>query len=291
MLKLFLAILICVSNALLGIEAKELYTALHSATPPFTYPLKLTMLPAHDQNARVMICFHGSGSDFRIAQILRSNPAIHSHLVSFNFPDSGEAGNRVKGGKTTYGTIQELLPALFVLKQAAVIGHLKSVDLYGFSAGGGAVINTLAVLNTNKYDSDLEKVGITRQDKKTILAAIENGYVILDCPLKSMDEIAWQYGESPDLKILSENYKKNDFRPIDSLKKLEGLKLNVILYFSHPDDSLTNRDDVLYVQNLQEANKLGKTRVVFGDEGGHLGYHASLWRTYNQIVEYSVLRK
>jgi hypothetical protein len=67
--------------------------------------------------------------------------------------------------------------------------RLDAIDLYGFSAGGGAVINLIALLNTKTYDAELKKIGIDKKEKKKLLEAIQMGFILLDAPLKSVEEI------------------------------------------------------------------------------------------------------
>lgn len=144
------------------------------------------------------------------------------------------------------------------------------------SAGGGAVINALAVLNKNIYDQHLQKLGINSDDKKKILAAIQKGWIILDCPLKSYEEFMEFQGKSPDLEILAERYRKNNMRPIDAINGLAELRLKIILHFQLPDDVIGNRDDELYIERLCAINK-GITEVVINFDGGHNACHESLW--------------
>ena len=107
------------------------------------------------------------------------------------------------------------------------------------------LINLLAVLNHSTYDPQLEKIGITRTDKKQIKAAIERGHIILECPMKSIDEIMDYRGRSQEFIILDKQYRSNNMRPIDVLSR-ETFNVNIILHFAQPDDILGNRDDQLF---------------------------------------------
>lgn len=241
---------------------------------PFNYDLGVKVLPASEPNANVMICCHGMCSDNRIGDVMRTYPSIKdNHLVSFNFPDHGMSDDAYNPNKTTFGTIEELLPILYILKKIVVDAHIEAVNLYGFSAGGGAVINVVAALNSN---IDLRRVGISPEDKLQILSAIQKGRIILDCPLKSIEEIMAFRGSSYNMKVLAQRYQHNEMRPIDAVQKLSNL--NIVLHFQSPDEVLSNRDDALFVQRLREANAQGTTLVIVGNEGGHNAYHASLWQ-------------
>lgn len=231
-----------------------------------------------------MICFHGYGANYKIAQTIKDWEVTDATLLSFNFPDH-DIQEDYDPNKATFGKLDELLPALYVLKQVVINQGLVSIDLYGFSSGGGAVINLIAILNDSAYESRLNEIGIGNAEKSLILAAIQNGIVILDCPLKSVEEIIDFRGSTKELEILANNYCKNGLRPIDSVSSLKGLSLDIILYFEEKDEVLSNRDDALYIKRLEEANSQGTTSVVTGNEGGHSQLHRALWKCYSQKLE------
>lgn len=239
---------------------------------PFDYDLHLTIAPGKGE--RTMVCFHGYGCNYEIASLVR--PSIDATLVSFNFPDH----DLDEGKKGCYfGTIDELLPPLYVLKEIVLDRGLDSVDLYGFSAGGGALINVIGVLNSSIYDAELAKIGIELEEKKKLLSAIQRGRVILDVPLKSIEEIVDFRGSSEEFDHLGKNYRENRLRPIDSLERLRGLSLKMILHFQKKDEVLSNRDDALFIERLKEIQP--EVVVIIGDDGGHNAYHRSLWNYLN----------
>ncbi len=250
--------------------------------PRFAHDLHLTSLPG--KGKRTIVCLHGYKGDYRIAKQLK-RLGVKENLVSFNFPDYNLREGKSAAEKTTFGSIQELLPAVYVLKKCVVEKGLDEIDLYGFSAGGGAVVNVLAVLNTSTYDKELKAHGITLEDKKKILSALKKGIVILDAPLKSVDEIISFRGVSEDLEVVEKRYRENDLRPIDSLRHLENLGLQVIAYFQNPDEVISNRDDELFIERLKKHNQKGTNTIIVANEGGHSGTHRSLLRTYEQICK------
>lgn len=250
---------------------------------PFRYDLHMIMLPAEKKEAEVLICMHGMGSDYRLAEIMRQNPVIPYHIIAFNFPDYGlhtMGGNLLK---TSFGTIDELLPALYVWKRCVVDGGIDKVHLYGFSAGGGALINALAVLNSSRYDAELKNLGIGSLEKQKILNSVQNGSVILEVPLKSFDEIADLFGNS-ELRALAQRARKNGMVPINNLKQLQGLNITCFVYFAFPDQVLGNRDDKVFIKTLQDANRNGRTIPIIGTTEGHIGYHSELWNAYREFL-------
>lgn len=246
----------------------------------FGYDLNITVIPGNSSD--IMLLFHGYGGDFRVAEHVKSGGAVQDTLISFNFPDHSIKREGICPEDTSFGSVDELLPPLFILKKCVVDMSLEKINLYGFSAGGAAVINTIGILNSSTYDQDLQKVGITASDKEKILAAIEKGQVILDVPLKSIEEIMDFRGSSHELEVIAARYKQNNLRPIDSIEKLQGLTLNITVYFQDPDGTLSNRDDALFIERLKKYNH-GITDVIIGKQGElHNSYHRALFNFYRE---------
>lgn len=145
----------------------------------------------------------------------------------------------------------------------------------------------MAILNSNRYENELNQIGIGLEEKKHLIKAIEKGIVILDVPLKSIEEIIDARGNSKEFEFLANNYKKNNLRPIESVEGLNGLKLNILLHFQENDEIIGNEDDALFIERLKKANKNGKNTVVIGNEGSHLSFHRSLWDTYQKDQTFS----
>lgn len=249
---------------------------------PFSYNLGIKIIPTKTSNNEVTICCHGYGHNNQIVDVVKSYNVVPGNLIGFNFPDYNITPDR-DHHKVAYGTINEILPLLYILNRCVVDLKIPKINVYGFSAGGGAVINTLAILNQTTYDKELEKIGITADNKKQILKALEQGSIILDCPLKSCEEII-QYGAKiPHFDILVRAYINNNMTPLTSVSLLNGLKLTIFLHFEKPDEILGNRDDALFIERLRAANR-GTTTVTQGSRTGHNGYHAPLWDAYKQSI-------
>jgi len=247
---------------------------------PFGYDLSVRVLKGKENDEDVMLLLHGMGSNNGIADILRTYTEIPDHLVSFNFPDASIRDGHYDPRRTTFGTLQEILPALFMMKKLVVDGGVKKLNVYGFSAGGGALVNLVGILNINAYDNQLAAVGITKEDKVKILDALQNGVIILDAPLKSVREIIAARGNDPSMVALAQRYGVNQFEPIDALQNWKGLGMHVIVYFEVPDEVLSNRDDALFGQRLKTFNDKGTVQVLHGSHGGHVSYHAELWKAF-----------
>lgn len=284
MIRVIIVLCLFIIQGTYGVEISTLKKSLFQPPYPFHYDLHIHLIPGNSSNENVLICCHGYGSNYSIADTIKSYRVTSDHIIGFNFPDYDILMKGFKASKISFGSIQELLPLIYLLKRVVVDAQTSQVSLYGFSAGGGAVINTIAALNSSQYDTYLKQIGVNASDKEKILKAIQKGVVLLDAPLKSMDEIADQHAYSKETQIVAQRYKFHQFRPIDSLAKWNGLNLSVILFFQTPDEALTNRDDSLFIQRLQQYNSRGKTIVLVRNEGGHIAFHRSLWQAYQSLL-------
>lgn len=249
----------------------------------FSYDVNIQFYPGQHPESEIMIHCHGYGERASKARIVHKNANIPHHIISFNFPDAGcLQDNR---NTLTFGTIQELLPLFAIIKTCVVDLALSKIHLYGFSAGGGAVINALAVLNTTAYDEDLLAIGITPMHKQLMLNAIQQGTIVLDCPLKSIEEIIALRGSDAQLELIAQQYRIHNLCPINSVAMLGGLHLDIVLYFQNPDTIISNRDDKLYYTTLLNTlNSSSRITFLEADEGGHAMYHPLLWNTYNELI-------
>lgn len=232
------------------------------------------------KSARVMILAHGMGSNHTISDAVK----VDQTLVSFNFTDHDFLERGIPYEKTTFGTFDELIPLLLVMKKCVIEEDQREIDLYGFSAGGGAIVNALAALNTHRFDRRLQQIGIHQEQKTQILKAVSKGTILLDVPLKSVQELIDLRGKNRDLLIMAARYQANDMEPIEALKYLQGLTLNVIIHFQNPDEVLFNRDDDLYFERFKAVNPQGTTTLIIGNDGGHNAWHRSLWEYYNRLT-------
>lgn len=273
-----------VSSQLFGTTLDRITTIFKDLKMPFLYDMHQVIYHAEKEDADVLIYFHGYGGNGTEAHKLHLHNFVSYHIVSFDFPDANITKKQRPIADMAYGTIHELLPALYILKQSVIAGALKKIHLYGFSAGGGAIINILKVLVTNEYDEDLSRISITQTDKRALLQAIQQGHVILDCPLKSVDEIIDFRGYSDELGMLAKRYAQNNLVPLNSLDVIASLPLTLFLYFQNPDEIIFNRDDALFFEKLSRNTDM-RLYFMTADNGGHGALpHASLWDMYHNVL-------
>lgn len=285
-ISVFFIVIIMDISSLSAVDGQFLKENLVHVLNPFKYPLNISVFPSQDKKAEVILCLHGYGGNYQTGAIL-SQFLPDYNVVSFDFPDANIYDSNKRLQDHSYGSINEVLPAIYLAKICLNIAQVNSLSLYGFSAGGAAVVNMLAVLNTQNFNSELAAIGITKEDKLNILKAIQKGYVILDCPLKSIEEIIDLRGSNPELSWMAKKYAQNGFRPIDALKNLTGLSLNIIVNFQDPDEAVLNRDDKSFAERLQNANANGRTLIVTSHDQGHTAYHPALWAAFKSFKQKS----
>jgi hypothetical protein len=249
---------------------------------PFHYDLDIKAIQSNPNQNDVTICCHGYGHNSNLIYFLNVYQVPMGHLVGFNFPDHDIlVTNNHK--ITKFGTLDEILPFLFLLRYYACDQDFASLNLYGFSCGTAVITNALGILNKNLYEKELKHIGITKKERKQILDAVEKGAIILDCPLRSVEEILAHRGRSTPLEILCKHYAENRMIPIENLSNLKNLNLKIFVHFQNPDKKIGNRDDELYIERLKSVNR-GTTTVTTGNTGSHGGYHAALWDAYRKYV-------
>ncbi len=236
--------------------------------------------------SEVMVTCHGYGANKDIGQFVAKQVTLP--IITFNFPDH-DVSSEDDIHTTSFGTIDEYLPLLYLLKELIGKG-VSTIHLYGFSAGGGAVIAALSILNTPSYKDTLQRIGIAQEDARAILDAVSRGTVILDAPLKSVTELLAFRPYEEMLKVLASRYITNGFQAIDCIEGLKGLTLSCLVYFEEPDDVLSNRDDALFYRKLKAVNK-GTTQLVTGCDGGHTGFHKKLWDAYKALEKERIAKK
>lgn len=276
---------LCLSS-LEAVEIHPLVNVLNQGPSPFNYPLDIKIYAGRSLDEDVILCCHGYGGDNSIANVIASYKVIPDHLIGFNFPDNNIFRRKIEPSQITYGTIDEILPAIYLLKKIVVDAQVEKISLYGFSAGGAAVVNIIAALNSFQYENQFLTIGVNGHDVQQILSAIQKGIILLDAPFKSIDEYNAAHPESlkdPIHTAQAKRYIENDMNPINSIAKWQGLKLSVIVFFQNPDAIISNRDDTIFAERLRKVNPGGNNIIISANEGGHLGFHYSLWKDYLKL--------
>jgi len=76
---------------------------------PFSYDLGIKIHPKNS-DAGVMICVHGYGSSNRVADVVHSFKNVPDHIIGLNLPDHNIIPGSYDVHKSSFGTINEILP-------------------------------------------------------------------------------------------------------------------------------------------------------------------------------------
>jgi len=177
------------------------------------YDLGIELINPSAASSEITITCHGYGANKDIGYMVAER--LDTPILTFNFPDH-DIDDDFDIHTSSFGTIREYLPVVFMLK-ACVENGISHINLYGYSAGGGAIINALAILNNPKYRESLAGIGVDDQDRSVIAQAVSNGLIILDTPLKSVTEILSIRPNDVAMQILAVRFSANGFEAIDAI--------------------------------------------------------------------------
>lgn len=260
----------------------------------FGYNLDIECLEEQNTQVKVIdkhptLFLHGWGGSRRDATVLKYEyNVLPGTVVAFNFPDAH--GFLSILSKTNLGQLNDVLVALYVLKQIKDTQSPKAIDLFGHSRGGAVAVNMIAVLaDTSRiYDSALQNIGINAQERRELLQLILAGSVTLDCPLIDANCVFKKHvGEGFRPWLLSNllrfgGYKPTGMQPITSLKKLAGLPLHIIYHGQTYDEVVGHEREDEFCKNL--AQIFPQTSVfIRGDDGGHNHTHKTLANTIHTL--------
>ena len=255
----------------------------------FGYNLRIEHIIDNDPNLvhtknRPTLFIHGWGDTKGSGRLLKAYcDVLPGDIITFNFRDRGVIIPKIQ--HSSMGQLPDVLQALYVLKWAQNTLNLDSIDIFGYSRGGATTINMIAVLHdkTGKYDADLARIGIDQKERKKLLEIIQNGCIVLDCPLmdvKVCAEYKFNNFAQKALKALSfvSHYKRDGMQAIDMAKKLNGLTLKILMHFQYNDKIVPNKREAEFYHNVSAHNPYS-TFVVLGNDGGHLHTHRTLSNT------------
>ena len=255
----------------------------------FHYNLRIEHIVDKDPNCvinhkRPTIYFHGWGDTKNSAKIFKAfGDVLPGDIITFHFRDQGVIIPKLR--HANLGQLADILSGLYVLKWAKDSMALDGIDLYGYSRGGATILNMIAVLNdsTHSYDEELIELGIDAKERKELLQLIQNGCIILDCPLTDFNssvEARMKKFTQQAIKALSgvTKYQPYGLQGLTSTLQYDGLKLNILVHFQYHDTIVSNANDAELYKRLYYFNPK-TTYIVLGNDGGHIHTHASLAHT------------
>ncbi len=233
---------------------------------------------------RPTIYLHGWGDTKQSAKLLKAFcDVLPGDLITFNFRDNGVL--LPKFGYSNLGQLPDVLSTIYVIKWTRDNLNVQEVDLFGYSRGGATLLNTVAVLNDKNgtYDKDLASIGITQEDRKSLLSMIQRGCHVLDCPLTNMNVTVGEFMKSKNSFWVSAfetvtRYKRDGLQGLTSALTFGNLKLNMLVHFQHHDKIVSNKNEAELYRRLSKHNPMS-IFMVLGNNGGHLHSHAALANT------------
>lgn len=284
---------------ILGLTGASYYALRHAlfATAEeqlFGYPLDIEYLEENNKQVTVVdkhptLFLHGWGGSKRDATVLKYEyQTLPGTVIAFNFPDAHGFLSII--AKTNFGQLNDVLAALYVLKQVKDTQSPNAVDLFGHSRGGAVAINMVHVLADTSctYDEALKKIGITPIDRKELLQLILNGSITLDCPLIDANSALKKQVGSGFKNWLVTNlvrfggYNPEGMQPINTIKTLYQLPLHIMYHGQIYDEVIGHEKEdefcLLIAQLFPETSSF-----IRGSDGGHNHKHTTLARTIHAL--------
>lgn len=238
--------------------------------------------PEHVINhKRPTIYFHGWGDTKNSAKLLKAyGDVLPGDLITFHFHDRGVILPKLR--HANLGQLPDVLTALYVLNWTKNIINPEALDLYGYSRGGATILNLIAVLNdpAGTYEQELDSIGISDQDRTELLELIQNGTIVLDCPLTNMNvsiEERMKRFTPHSIAALTKltKYQEHGLQGLSSALQFDGLRLRTLLHFQCNDRIVSNRNEAELYERLYRLNPK-HTYLLLGSDGGHIHTHTAL---------------
>ncbi len=211
--------------------------------------------------------------------MMKLDNVLPGDVITFNFPD-GVMRGPLPSLYSSFGQLSDVLPAIYTLNYAYEVYGLHTIDVFGYSRGGAVAVNMVAVLHdkSTQYDAALAQLGITAGRRKELLAAIERGSIVLDCPLIDGNETLKNYAKPVQfIARTMTNYKSDGLQALQSARSLSGLKLHVLLHFQYNDTRIGNEHEAALYNAFAQHNP-EHTYLLLADEGGHIHSYEALSR-------------
>lgn len=135
---------------------------------------------------QISIVPHGFEDSKEGIKALKKAGSFHlpGTLIVYNCPEVYEHG-RMNITHANLGQLQDMKPMLYALAQCQNITN--RIHLRGFSRAGAIAVNCMAALaDYDKYQKEFERLNIGAGDARVLLGMIQQGLVVLECPLISV---------------------------------------------------------------------------------------------------------
>lgn len=251
----------------------------------FGYDLSIThikdqsLATVHPERKRVKLFVHGFAENKNQAMVFSGHfGVISGDFVTFNLPDRVSFIPPIinRWYHTSFGQINEILPTLYALNYLRAALELDGIDLIGYSRGAAVITNMLFVLfdTTGAYDQALASIGIDTEDRLALIQLLEQGSIVLTCPLRSMKKVFedhWIVSKIPGHVAAigyATKFKTDGMQPLESAHALSRFSIPLLIHYQHNDESVGSAYESEFYSALAERNSKD-TFLLVGNDGGH----------------------
>jgi len=238
--------------------------------------IRLYQSDARVQSDDVTVYVHGYGDNyqFTIPLFMMNSYMLPGAVVGFNFQDVTENAFKLKVGKSSVGQTADIATFSLVLKMLDECG-VEAINLFGYSRGGATIVTALGRLcSYNQHYVFFQHIGISEQQAQRIIAKIQKGTIVLNCPLVDSNAVAnyWfgRFGPFFMNSIIPRimEHRAREDQAIDAARIIQKMNFRILVHFQKNDKVLGNEPecDACFYNNLKGPH----TYLVIADEGGHL---------------------
>ncbi len=227
---------------------------------------------------------HGWGdSQLSIDYFQRNADFLPDTIVGFDFIDANFGAFLPSYKKSNFCQSQDIAVLASVLAVLDNCG-IDVIHLFGHCRGAGTIITTIARLARYPlHKRFFKKLGISRDQARRIVGKIEQGIIILNCPLIDMqtiitDKLGWfeldwatPFIRGWVLPIIT-RYKPCGDSPLKASRHLRKLHLTICLYTEQQDMIVGNRAEADLYTVLYGPH----TYFCIGNTSGHIHFSAEL---------------
>jgi hypothetical protein len=247
------------------------------------YDPKISISSAADgveHENEITVYAHAWGDSKNSVSYFRNNSLmLPGTIVGFNFEDAHKGSSLPPYWLSNFAQESDIKTFLLVLKVLVECGVTK-IHLFGHSRGGGTILTMLGKLyQYDIYYHLFNRLGISKEQAEVILNAVQQGSIVLNCPLVDTpqlikEKLSWVKAGFMS-KFLSYfilpffvKYRAYNDVPLLSAQKLheKHFAIPTFIHFQKDDVIISTRNDYLLYEYLYGDN----TYLTIGNEGSHM---------------------
>ncbi len=227
----------------------------------------------------VTLYAHAWGDSQRSIDYFQRNATyLPDTVVGFDFIDANYTAFLPPYKKSNFCQSRDIASFALTLAVLDRCG-VETINLFGHCRGAGSILTTLARLTRYPlYKRFFRKLGISRDEAKSILKKVEKGIIILNCPFI---DIRTTIQDKPNwigrllcsfvLPLITQ-YKAAGDSPLKAAHHLKKLNLTIGIYTEQQDMIVGNHAEAALYAALWGPD----TYFCIGDHGGHIHLSSKL---------------